>query len=173
MENKNKVRKMIFAALLTAISVIIPLQFGFLKIYLGPFTATVGAHIPTFLAMLISPAVAVFVGVGSALAFFMTSGPVIGARALSHIAVGYVGSKIFMKTDNIKKAMLFTTPIHGILEALVVLPFGYTLKDGALIVLVGTVIHHLIDGSLSIVMSKALAKARGKEIKEIFVENAS
>ena len=59
MESKNKVRKMIFAALLTAISVIIPLQFGFLKIYLGPFTATVGAHVPMFLAMLISPSVAI------------------------------------------------------------------------------------------------------------------
>jgi niacin transporter len=173
MESKNKVRKMIFAALLTAISVIIPLQFGFLKIYLGPFTATVGAHVPMFLAMLISPAVAVFVGIGSALAFFITSLPVVGARALSHIVVGYIGAKIFTKTDNIKKAMLFTAPIHGILEGLVVLPFGYTFTDGALIVLVGTIIHHLIDGSLSIVISKSLAKARGKEVKEIFLEKAS
>ncbi|WP_300384921.1 ECF transporter S component [Clostridium sp.] len=173
MENKNKVRKMIFAALLTAISVIIPLQFGFLKIYLGPFTATVGAHVPMFLAMLISPAVAAFVGIGSSLAFFLTSGPVIGARALSHIVAGYVGAKIFIKTDDIKKAILFTAPVHGILEALVVLPFGYTFTDGALIVLVGTIIHHLIDGSVAMVISKSLAKARGKEIKEIFLEKAS
>lgn len=173
MESKNKVKKMIFAALLTAISVIIPLQFGFIKIYLGPFTATVGAHIPMFLAMLISPTVAAFVGVGSALAFFITSLPVVGARALSHVVVGYVGAKIFIKTDNIKKAISFTAPIHGILEGLVVLPFGYTFTDGALMVLVGTIIHHFIDGGLSIVISKSLAKARGKEMKEIFVEKAS
>ena len=53
MENSNKIRKMVFAAVLTAIAIIIPTQFGFLKITLGPFTATIASHVPMVLAMLI------------------------------------------------------------------------------------------------------------------------
>ena len=62
MESRERIRKMVFAAVLTAIAIIIPVQFGFLKVIIGPFTATIASHVPMFLAMLISPSVAVVVG---------------------------------------------------------------------------------------------------------------
>ena len=104
MDNREKIRKMMFAAVLIAISIIIPTQFGFLKIIIGPFTATIASHVPMFLAMLISPEVAIAVGVGSALGFFITSPLVIAARAAMHIVVGYVGALIIKKDKNLKKS---------------------------------------------------------------------
>ena len=96
----NRTKKMVLAALLTAIAIIIPVQFGFLKIILGPFSATLGSHIPTMIAMLISPMVAIIVGIGSALGFLMTTSPVIALRALMHAPVGYIGAKIVQKDKN-------------------------------------------------------------------------
>ena len=65
----NKIRQMVYAGLLTALAIIIPIQFGFLKIIIPPFTATLAAHVPMMLAMLISPAVAIVVGIGSTIGF--------------------------------------------------------------------------------------------------------
>ena len=48
----NKIRQMVYAGLLTALAIIIPIQFGFLKIIIPPFTATLAAHVPMMLAML-------------------------------------------------------------------------------------------------------------------------
>ena len=56
----NKVKQMVYAGLLTALAIIIPIQFSFLKIFVPPaFTATLAAHVPMMLSMLISPFVAV------------------------------------------------------------------------------------------------------------------
>ena len=54
-----KVRQMVYAGLLIALAIIIPIQFGFLRIVIPPFTATLAAHVPMMLAMLISPFVAI------------------------------------------------------------------------------------------------------------------
>ena len=125
---------MVFAAVLTAIAIIIPTQFGFLKITIGPFTATLASHVPMFLAMLISPGVAIFVGVGSALAFFITTPLVVAARASMHIIVGFVGALIINKDKNFKKAIAITSPIHGILEGLIVIPFGFSVYQFIVVV---------------------------------------
>ena len=168
MENGNKIKKMVFAAVLTAIAIIIPTQFGFLKITIGPFTATIASHIPMFLAMLISPEVAIFVGVGSALGFFVTTPLVVAARAAMHIIVGFVGALIINKTKDFKKAIAFTAPIHGILEGLVVIPFGFSVYQFIVVVAVGTILHHFVDGALSYALANALAKARRKDLYEVF-----
>ena len=172
MDNREKIRKMMFAAVLIAISIIIPTQFGFLKIIIGPFTATIASHVPMFLAMLIAPEVAIAVGVGSALGFFITSPLVIAARASMHIVVGYVGALIIKKDKNLKKAIAITAPIHGILEGLAVIPFGVSAYQFIVVVAVGTMIHHFVDGAISYALANALAKARRKNLYDVFTSEA-
>ena len=172
MDNREKIRKMMFAAVLIAISIIIPTQFGFLKIIIGPFTATIASHVPMFLAMLISPEVAIAVGLGSALGFFITSPLVIAARAAMHVVVGYVGALIIKKDKNLKKAIAITAPIHGILEGLAVIPFGFSVYQFVVVVAVGTMIHHFVDGAISYALANALAKARRKNLYDVFTSEA-
>ena len=57
---------MVIAALLCAIGIIIPL-FSPLKIILEPMSFTLASHVPTFLAMFISPVTAIFVSIGTAI----------------------------------------------------------------------------------------------------------
>ncbi|HHY80897.1 MAG TPA: ECF transporter S component, partial [Thermoanaerobacter sp.] len=65
-----KTREITIGGLLAALSLIIPLAFGgVLGIVIPPFSATLASHVPVMLAMLISPATAVFVGVVSAIGF--------------------------------------------------------------------------------------------------------
>lgn len=167
--NKN-VKELVFAALLTAFAIIIPIQFGFLKIYIPPFSATIASHVPMFLAMLISPMVAVIVGIGSGVGFLLSGMPMpIVFRALTHIIVGLVGARIVLKDKNFKKAILITGPIHGILEALVVIPFvGGDMYQILVVTGVGTFIHHYIDGAVSYVLAEAVAKSRRKDIYTAF-----
>ncbi|GAB6169597.1 membrane protein [Clostridium carnis] len=168
MESREKVRKMVFAALLTALAIIIPTQFGFLKIAIGPFTATLASQVPMFLAMLISPAVAIAVGVGSTFGFFITTPLVVAARASMHIIVGFVGAKIIQRDKNLKKAIFLTAPLHGILEGLIVIPFGFSVYEFIVVVAVGTILHHFVDGAIAYSLGNAVAKTRSKNIYEVF-----
>ncbi|ERK30193.1 hypothetical protein [Clostridium intestinale] len=154
---QRNVTKMIYAALLTAISIIIPLYFGFLRVYIPPFSATIASHVPLFIAMLISPGVAVTVGIGSALGFSFVS-PVIAARAAMHTVVGGVGGYLVKKKVPFKYVILITAPIHALLEALIVIPFGFSFTNALIVVGIGTVIHHLVDGTISYALVKVLAK---------------
>lgn len=165
----NRVKKIVLAGLLVALAIIIPVQFGFLKIVLGPFSATLCSHVPMFLSMLISPVVAIVVGVGSGIGFFITGlPPYIAARALMHAPVGFIGAKIVQKEKNFKKAMLITAPLHGILEALIVIPFGFNLYEMLVVVALGTIIHHAMDAVISFVLCKAMAKAQRKDLYSAF-----
>lgn len=168
--NNNRVKEIVFAALLTAFAIIIPIQFGFLKIIIPPFTATIASHVPMFLAMLVSPMVAVIVGIGSGLGFLLSGMPMpVVFRALTHIIVGLIGAKIVLKNKNFKKAIIITGPIHGILEALVVIPFiGFDLYKLLIVTGVGTFIHHYIDGAISYLLAEAIAKSRRKDIYTAF-----
>ena len=165
----NRVKKMVLAGLLVALAIIIPVQFGFLKIVLGPFSATLCSHVPMFLSMLISPVVAIVVGIGSGLGFFITGlTTYIAASSLVHAPVGFIGAKIVQKEKNFKKAMVITAPLHGILEALIVIPFGFNLYEMLVVVALGTIIHHAMDASISFVLCKAMAKARRKDLYSAF-----
>lgn len=166
----NKIRQMVYAGLLTALAIIIPIQFGFLRITIPPFTATLAAHVPMMLSMLISPAVAVVVGIGSTLGFLISGTPMpIVARAATHIIVGYIGAKIIIKNKNYIKAAAITAPIHGILEMIVVIPFiGLNLYQLLIITAVGTILHHCVDSIISYVLVKAIAKASKKDIYNVF-----
>ncbi|AGX44035.1 hypothetical protein [Clostridium saccharobutylicum] len=167
----TKIRQMVYAGLLTALAIIIPIQFTFLRFYVPPaFSATLASHVPMMLSMLISPFVAVVVGIGSTLGFLLagTPAPVV-ARAATHIIVGYIGAKIIMKNRSYVKAVAITAPIHGLLEMLVVIPFvGINLNFILLITTIGTMIHHSIDGIIAYVLIRAIAKARNKSIYNVF-----
>lgn len=155
----SKIRKITYAGLLTAMAIIIPIQFSFLKIQIGPFTATIAAHVPLFLSMLFGPWVAIAVGLGSTLGFLVTAPAVVAARASSHIVVGFVGSLLIKRGMSFRKVVLLTAPIHGVIEALAVIPFGFTMYKVLIVVGVGTIIHHFVDGTLSYVLVRALEKS--------------
>jgi ABC-type sugar transport system substrate-binding protein len=92
-----KLREITTGAVLTALAIIIPIQLGFLKIIIPPFTATLASHVPMFIAMVINPTVAVMVGVGSTIGFLLTAPLYVAARAASHIIVGLVGAVLIKK----------------------------------------------------------------------------
>ena len=105
----NNIKQMTYAALLTAFAIIIPIQFGFLKVIVGPFTATLASHVPMFIAMLISPFVAVVVGIGSTLGFFVAGTPLfVVARASIHILVGLAGAVMIKNKVSYWKVMFAT-----------------------------------------------------------------
>lgn len=159
----TKVRKLTYTALLTAFAIIIPLYFGAFKIQLGPFTATLASHVPLFLSMLLGPQVAIAVGLGSALGFLITAPLFVAARASMHVIVGYIGATIIKKDGSLSKALIITAPIHGALEALAVIPFGFTVYKILVIIGVGTIIHHAMDSVITLVLVKALAKTGNTE----------
>lgn len=163
----NRIKEMVYAGLLTALAIIIPSYFGFLRIFVPPaFSATIAAHVPMMMAMLISPFVAAVVGVGSTLGFLMSGLPApVVARAATHIVVGYIGAKIVMKYSNYAMAALITAPIHGFLEMIIVIPFiGITVDWALVVTLVGSIVHHGVDAVIAYVIVKAVAKARKKNI---------
>jgi niacin transporter len=168
----SRTKEMVYAALLTALAIIIPVQFSFLRVIIPPFSATVASHVPMFIAMLVSPMVAIVVGVGSVIGFLFTGLPMtIVFRAATHILVGYVGAMIIKKTRSYIKASVITAPIHGIAEALVVIPFiGLDLYQLLLVTCIGTIIHHAVDSVISYVIVKGIAKAKRKDIYNTFSE---
>jgi niacin transporter len=165
----KNVRKLTITALLTAFAIIIPLYFGFLKVILPGFTATAASHVPMFLAMLLGPEVAVAVGIGSTLGFFMTSPTIVVARASMHIIVGLAGALLVKRGVSFTKVIAITAPIHGLLEALAIIPIiGVAAATvSSPIVGIGTIIHHCVDG----VIALALIKALGRSGRTIFEEN--
>ena len=59
MKPKKRIQEMTFAALLTAIAILIPSIMP-IKLIIPPASYTLGSHIPLFLAMFISPWVAAY-----------------------------------------------------------------------------------------------------------------
>jgi len=151
---------MLYGALLTGMAILIPVAFrGWLQVYLPPFSATIGSHVPSMLAMAISPWTAVMVGIGSGLGFLITLGPVIAARALVHAVFGAVGAELVRRGAPLWRAILLTLPIHVIGETLVVIPFGFDLYQALVVVGIGTGLHHLADGFITAALYGVLNKA--------------
>lgn len=165
-----KIREMVYAGLLTALAIIIPIQFGFLRIIIPPFSATLAAHVPMMLAMIISPMTAVIVGIGSTLGFLISgmAMPIV-LRAATHIVVGYIGAKIIIRSKSYIKAAVITAPIHGILEMVVVIPFvGLNLYQLLIVTAIGGILHHCADSIIAYVLVKSIAKARKTDIYSVF-----
>lgn len=154
---------MVVAALLIAISIMIPMYFGFLSVRIEPFTATITAHVPMFIAMMISPLTAAIVGLGSAMGFFLAGySPVVVARATSHIVWGYLGGVLLRKKIGYVPAVFISGVLHGIYEGLIIIPFmpqGKATTTLILITIVGTFIHHCVDATIAYFIAMPLEKA--------------
>ncbi len=153
-------RQLTLGAVLTALALVIPFAFGFLRIFIPPaFTMTLASHVPSMLAMFISPAVAGIVGLGSALGFTFALAPVIGMRAAIHIIWGVWGAILFRKGMDPKLVLALMLPLHALGEALVVLPFGYELQQALVVVGIGTAIHHVLDSIITLLVYGSLGNA--------------
>lgn len=156
-----KARELVLGGLFTALSLLIPLVLGpYLRVIVGPFSATLASHVPLFLGAFISPWVGMIVGAASAFGFLITMGPVIAARAASHILVGWVAGIILQRKKPFSLAILASLPVHAGLEALIVIPFGFSVYDWGLVVGVGTALHHLVDGALALAVIRLLGLDR-------------
>ena len=171
----QKVMQMIFAALLCAIGIIIPM-FSPFKIVIPPASYTLGSHIPIMIAMFISPPVAVAVCLGTTAGFFLGGFPlVIVLRAATHLIFALIGAIILKINPQILKKPftlivfgVFINIIHGICEAIIVTPLyiGGSLTPAnytngwfisiILLVGIGTVINGFVDYLIAIVIWKAL-----------------
>ncbi len=168
MNNKKiNVQDIIIAALLTALSLVIPQVFP--KIPLGQFfTITFASHVPGIIAMFVSPFAVVGTAVGGALGFLMGTGSVLVAvRALSHIVFSFMGYAMLKRKSNVFIVIVLTGIVHALCEVVVVtvnfILFGF--PEDALVYLASSValltfIHHCIDFAISFVVVFALKSAR-------------
>lgn len=152
-------RDLVYGALLTALAILIPIAFTGLRVILGPFTATLGSHLPSMLAMTISPWTAALVGVGSAIGFLNSATTVVAARALTHAIFGAVGAKLYQSGMKLWQVLLITLPIHVISESVIVMFFGFDLYQALVVVGVGTTLHHVMDSTITFVLYNSLRKA--------------
>lgn len=143
-------KKLVLTSLLMSLSIIIPIVFGgLLRINIPPFSATLAAHVPLFLSMFLGPFPALIVALGSTIGFFITSPLVIAARAFMHIGIALLGGYLLKNKHSYLSTMIYTAPIHGLLESLVVIPFGFTFYQSFVIVGLGTIFHHGVDALLA------------------------
>jgi niacin transporter len=153
-------KEIALGGLLTALALLIPLAFRgtFLQFYIPAiaYSATFASHVPSMLAMLVSPAVAGLVGLGSTLGFLVTLGPVIAARAFIHTIWGVVGAEMVRRGKPLVVALVVALPIHAIGEGVVVWLLGPGVQAG-LFVAAGTVIHHAIDSIITLALARVLA----------------
>lgn len=148
---------MTVAAVFTALALAIPLFFqGTLQIFIPTigYSATLASHVPVMLSTLFGPIVSTIVASAAAIGFTATLGPIVGARAATHIIWGIATAIALKKGMSFSKALfIIALPMHALLEGAVVLiivPW-----EAALLTVAGTAIHHTIDAIIAIVILKA------------------
>ncbi|MBQ4086945.1 MAG: ECF transporter S component [Clostridia bacterium] len=154
------------AALLTALSILIPL-FMPIKLVLEPiFSATFAAHVPGILAMFIGPFAVVGTAIGSTAGFLMNGlGPWVAARAFMHLFFGLLGWKMLQKKYNIFLTVFATGIVHAVAEMLVAAATLLFTGTGSLFFIFvtvgcGTFIHHCIDFVISGIILGALKSSK-------------
>ncbi len=176
MNSKSSIQTMTIAALLAAIGIVIPMFAP--KIILEPASYTLASHVPVFIAMFISPYVAISVALISAFGFLLAGFPIVVVlRALSHIVFVIIGAYMLKKSPNMLSTTrgsalfgLLMAVIHAVSEVTVVTLFywgnnmtssyyekGY-LFSVILLVGAGTIIHSMIDFTIAYVVWKPLQK---------------
>ena len=179
----NSVKRLTISALLIAMGIIIPMVMP--RITIGPASFTLASHVPVFIAMFISPVVAIAVSLGTGFGFFLSATPTIALRALSHLIFAVIGAVILQKHPEILinkegkftllngKLQLFNVGIGVIHSAaeLVVVSVFYTMGNlpGTyytagfmysifLLMGVGGLIHSLVDFSIAYFLASTLSK---------------
>ncbi len=179
----NSVKRLTISALLIAMGIIIPMVMP--RITIGPASFTLASHVPVFIAMFISPVVAIAVSLGTGFGFSLSATPIIALRALSHLIFAVIGAVILQKHPEILinkegkftllngKLQLFNVGIGVIHSAaeLVVVSVFYTMGNlpGTyytagfmysifLLMGVGGLIHSLVDFSIAYFLASTLSK---------------
>lgn len=172
MNKRFKTHDMVISALLIAIGILIPMIFTGppFRIIIGPYTATIMAHVPVIIAMFISPQTAILTAVGTTIGFFFTAPVIVAVRAASHIAFAVCGAYLIKKGMTAVPLCVVTGIIHAVLEGLVVLIFfagglstptaGYSVTALVIITVAGTLAHHTVDFIIAYVVGSALHKTR-------------
>lgn len=159
MQRSIRIGELAATGILTALALMIPIVFTFLRVVIPPFfTATLMSHVPSMLAMFMGPFAAVGVGLGSALGFTLFVGPPVGARALSHALFAWVGSAAWRRGAPMWLVMLLALPFHAAFEMVVVMLLGQNLAFGW-ITFVGTAAHHAVDGVITLALVAVLRQS--------------
>lgn len=189
MNRSQSIYRLAVAALLCAVGIMIPM-FMPIRLYIPPMSFTLASHVAIFLAMCISPAVALAVSVGTTIGFVFSGLPVdVWLRALSHV-VWAVGGALWLKkfpntfyhkASNVFFCLIIAV-VHGALELGVICTLylggiaSVTAKfaDGgfaAIVLLVGlgTVVHSCVDYAVSYLVWKPLRNFPG--LKAIATSN--
>ena len=167
---KVKTKELTITALLTALAIIIP-QIMPIKVVQPPFTATLASHTPLIIAMFISPLAAILTSLGSAIGFFFTFGPIVAARAATHIFFTLAGAYMIRKKYHLALTVAVTLVLHAITDMGIVyimaVFFGMDsiLKSQAMSYVqawlgIGTAVHHLVDFLLAYIILLPLSKAK-------------
>ena len=166
----KRTKEMVMAAILTALSIII--TYSPVKLVLPFFTLTVGAHIPTLIAMFISPWVTAMTVIGSCIGFLMTipapSSIIVVTRAATHIFFAIAGYNMIKKNSlPLVVVVLIIAVIHAIFEGVsvyiltpLIVTGDTTATAAAGIALAGTFVHHLLDSAICVPILIALKKAK-------------
>lgn len=171
----KKIHTMVTAALLVAVGIAIPMFFP--KIVIPPASFTLASHVPIFIAMFISPYVALAVCLGTTVGFFFSTPLIVALRAFSHLIWAMIGAILLKKYPDLlhspKKAGLFgllLAVIHALGEVAVTTWFYFSgmaaenfYQNGfvfsvLLMVGVGTIVHSMVDYGISLLVWKGISK---------------
>jgi niacin transporter len=183
MKKKVSTKQIVLAAMLTALSILI--TFSPLKLPLPPpFSATLASHVPTLIAMFISPWVAVCTIIGSIIGFIINvPDPNVALRAASHIFFVMTGIFMLKRKVNSYATISLISIVHAVAEALVVLLFAGILGVGKSIdvasvpsellslgnpmftylfyvVFCLTILHHFVDSAIAVAVLIPLERAK-------------
>lgn len=183
MRQNDRIFKMVTAAMLCALGIIIPMVSP--KITIEPASFTLASHVALFLAMFLSPKISVVVWFGTTLGFQLTGmPPVVVMRAASQIVFVLVGALWLQKNPDLLKTKkgnitfgLVTGVMHAAMEVVAVIPFyishslpaanyqkGFLVSVFVLVGL-GTLVHNLVDFAIAQVVYKPVCKM--SHIKQI------
>jgi len=172
----SRVTKLAIAGLLVAVGIMIPI-YSPVKVLIEPASFTLASHVVIFLAMFISPTMAVAVACGTAAGFFISGifPPVVAARALSHVVYAGYGAYYLQHSKTSSSALklrifsLVIAFVHAFCEVIIgsIFYFGpYAVRTNSfmvaviLLVGVGTFVHSLVDFEITLLLRKPLLKQR-------------
>jgi len=171
-KNRVAVLRLCAASILTSIGIMIPM-FSPIRIVIEPASYTLASHVVIFLAMFISPGVAVMVTLGTSIGFFLGGFPIIIVlRACSHIVFVIIGSLYLQKIDKFAisgiKLRIFSFVLalfHAVAEFIVVLLFWFgidtpnmTIANMLILVGLGTIMHSMVDLEIANIIRLALQR---------------
>lgn len=161
---QERVQKMCAAALLCAVGILVPV-ISPVKLTLGPMSFTLASHVALFMAMFISPSVALAVEAGTTLGFALAGfAPVVVLRAASQVLFVFLGALWLARhpggASSPGRMFLFglaTGAVHGVCEAVMVTLFWFSgAVSGSFLTVVvglvgfGTLVHSMVDLAIAL-----------------------